>query len=252
MEKISATIITFNEEDNIKDCILSLQEVCDEIIVIDSLSIDNTVKIAKENGAIVYHQEYLGDGPQKKLGATYAKNNWILCLDADERLEDNCKKKISSLKLKNENIAYSFRRKNFVGNHWIKAAGFYPDYVTRLYNRKTSGYNDKKGHSKVVTPKIKKIKASIIHYTFNDYTHWFERLNWFSTRDAWIYYENGKKPNKYRPVISAFSAFIRKYIINGGIFQGVDGVTVTLTTMIRAYMKYMKLNEIHEKQKNKS
>ncbi|MCB9494359.1 MAG: glycosyltransferase family 2 protein [Desulfobacteraceae bacterium] len=246
MNKITGIIITLNEEKNIKDCILSLGKVCDEIIVVDSLSKDNTVQIAKDLGARVYLQKYLGDGPQKAFGVKYAENDWILSLDADERLEDDLVEKVSSLDLDNENIAYAFRRRNFVGSHWIKAAGFYPDYVTRLYNKKTSGYLDKKAHSKVDAPKIKKINAHITHYTYESYSHWMDRLNWLSSRDAWAYYEKGKKPNRYRPLISSFGAFLQKFVVKGGMFQGIDGITVTLTTIIRAYMKYTKLNEMYE------
>ncbi|MDY0132791.1 MAG: glycosyltransferase family 2 protein [Desulforegulaceae bacterium] len=250
MNKITGIIITLNEEKNIKDCILSLKKLCHEIIVVDSLSKDNTVEIAKDLGAVVYLQKYLGDGPQKAFGVKYAKNDWILSIDADERLEDDLIEKVSSLELKNEDIAYAFRRRNFVGNHWIKAAGFYPDYVTRLYNRKTSGYLDKKAHSKVEAPKIKKIKGHITHYTYESYSHWVERLSWFCTNDAWGYYQDGRKVGKYKPVLSAIGAFFQKFIVKGGIFQGVDGFTVTLTTMFRAYMKYTILNEIHENSKN--
>lgn len=245
MNKITGIIITLNEEKNIKECISSIQKVCDEVIVVDSLSSDNTVKIAEECGARVYHQKYLGDGPQRIFGEKFASHDWILCIDADERLEDDFIEKVSELNLTDDNIAYSFRRRNYVGKHWIKAAGFYPDYVTRLYNKNKSGYLDKKAHSKVVAPKEKKIKAHITHYTYESYSHWLERLNWFCTRDAWAYYEAGKKANKYRPVVSAFGAFVQKFIIKGGIFQGVDGITVTLTTVMRSYMKYTILNEMH-------
>ncbi len=247
MEEITGIIITLNEEDNIGDCIDSLRKICSEIIVVDSLSKDNTVKIAESKGARVFLQEYLGDGPQKAFGVKYASNDWIFSLDADERIEEDLEEKILSMNLSDENIAYSFRRRNFVGSHWIRAAGFYPDYVTRLYNRKTSGYLDRKSHSKVDAPKIKKVKAHITHFTYRDYSHWMERLNWMSSRDAWAYYEKGKKPNKVRPVISATGAFLKKFIIKGGMFQGVDGITVTLTTIMRAYMKYTKLNEMYEK-----
>jgi glycosyltransferase involved in cell wall biosynthesis len=249
MNKITGIIITLNEEKNIKECINSVKKVCDEIIVVDSLSTDNTVKIAEECGAKVYLQKYLGDGPQKAFGVRYAKNDWILSIDADERLEDDFVKKVSCLKLDNEKTGYAFRRRNFVGNHWIKAAGFYPDYVTRLYNKKTSGYLDKKAHSKVTAPKIKKVKAHITHFTYESYSHWLERLNWLTSRDAWAYYEKGRKPSKIKPVMSAFGAFIQKFIIKGGIFQGTDGITVTITTILRAYMKYTKLNEMYEREK---
>jgi glycosyltransferase involved in cell wall biosynthesis len=249
MKDITVIIITLNEEKNIEDCIKSVKDICNEVIVVDSLSTDKTVDIAKQNGAMILEQEYLGDGPQKAFGVSFAKNDWILSIDADERLDYDFINKIQGLDLSNAETAYAFRRRNYVGNHWIKAAGFYPDYVTRLYNRTTSGYLDKKAHSKVLAPKVKNIKGHIIHYTYNDYSHWMERLNWMTSRDAWAYYKKGKKSSRIRPVTSALGAFIQKFFIKGGIFQGLDGFTVTLTTVVRAYMKYTKLNEIYEKNK---
>ena len=251
MTQITGIIITLNEEAKIEECIKSVQQVCNEIIVVDSLSSDKTIEIAKRCGATVYEQEYLGDGPQKAFGVPYASNDWILSIDADERLDADFLSKMASLDLSDPDMAYAFRRKNFVGNHWIKAAGFYPDYVTRLYNRKTSGYIDRKAHSKVQAPKIKNVNGHLIHFTYNDYSHWMERLNWMTSRDAWAYYQKGKKPSKLRPFTSALGAFIRKFIIKGGFLQGIDGCTVTLTTVIRAYMKYTKLNEMYDKEKNK-
>ena len=114
MKKISGTIITLNNENLITDCIISLKKVCDEIIVLDSLSVDKTTEIAKELGAKVYFQEFLGDGPQKKLASSYASNDWVFSLDADERLEDDLIEFLNSLKLGSSNYsAYSFRRRNF-------------------------------------------------------------------------------------------------------------------------------------------
>ncbi len=247
MENISGVIITFNEEKNIEGCIKSLKPVCDEIIVVDSLSTDHTVEIAKKNNASTYLQKYLGDGPQKNWGADKAKNDWILSLDADERLEDELVERIKQLDPSDPKTAYAFRRRNFVGNHWIKAAGFYPDYVTRLYNKTTSRRLNKKRHARVQAPRVKKIKAHITHFTYNDYSHWMERLNWMTSRDAWSYYQEGKKASKIRPLTSSIGAFIQKFIIKGGMFQGMDGLTVTLTSIMRAYMKYTKLNELYEK-----
>ncbi|MGD9366920.1 MAG: glycosyltransferase family 2 protein [Desulfobacteraceae bacterium] len=247
--KITASIITLNEENNIKDCIESMLTVCDEIIVVDSESNDKTVEISESLGAKVYIQRYLGDGPQKAFGVQYASNDWILSIDADERLEQDMIDRIQSLKLSDPNTAYAFRRKNYVGNHWIKAAGFYPDYVTRLYNRTTSKYMDLKAHSKVIAPKKRNIKAHIKHFTYDSYSHWIERLSWFINRDAWAYYSKGKRPSKIRPFTSGFAAFVQKFIVKGGIFQGADGMTVTLTSIMRAYMKYTILNDIYENEK---
>ncbi|RDE18754.1 glycosyltransferase family 2 protein [Motiliproteus coralliicola] len=246
MNRITGIIITLNEEDNIAECIKGISSFCDDIIVVDSLSKDKTVQIAEEMGARVYLQKYLGDGPQRIYGAQFAKNDWILSIDADERPEADMLEAIANLKLDDPSTAYAFRRKSYVGNHWIKAAGFYPDYVTRLYNRTTSHYLDRKSHSKVIAPKTTKLDSHIYHLTYESYAHWLQRLDWFTTRDAWALYERGVKPSNIKPVTSCIGAFIRKMIIKGGIFQGLDGMTVTLTSMMRAYMKYIKLNELHE------
>ena len=247
---ITGIVITLNEENNIKDCILSLQKVCDEIIVVDSLSSDSTISIAKDLGAQVLEQKYLGDGPQKDFGVDHAKNDWILSLDADERLEDDAVNFIKNIDFTNtSHDGFGFRRRNFVDQHWIKAAGFYPDSVVRLYNRNKARYLHKKAHSSVDAKHPKYIDAHIIHFTYENYAHWVERINTLSTRDAWAMYERGKKVNKLTPITHTISAIIRKLIFKGGIFQGTDGLTVTVTTAFHVYMKYLKLIDLYEKDK---
>jgi glycosyltransferase involved in cell wall biosynthesis len=246
---ITATIITLNEEANIQACIESLTPVCDEIIVVDSESSDATVALAESSGARVYTQPYLGDGPQKAFGVQYARNDWILSIDADERLDADAVDAIGKLDLKRDDVdAYAFRRRNFVGEHWIRAAGFYPDTVIRLYHKERAAYLPKKGHSSVDAARVKALPAHIVHYTYRDYAHWIERINQLSTRDAWAMYERGKRANSLSPLSHALIATLRKYIFKGGMFQGLDGATVTITTAFHAYMKYLKLLEL-QKQK---
>lgn len=249
--KISATIIACNEAENIVDCIASARRVCDEVlVVVDTKTTDETARLAEEAGARVFHQEYLGDGPQKAFSVQYASNDWILSLDADERLDEDAVSAISGLDLERDDVdGYSFRRRNFVGNHWIRAAGFYPDRVVRLYHRQRAAYLPKKAHSSVNARNTVALKVHLIHFTYRDYAHWMERINALSSRDAWAMYERGRQPSKLAPVTHAATAVIRKLIFKGGIFQGTDGVTVALTTAFHAYMKYLKLNELHEQKR---
>lgn len=249
MTPISGIIITLDEADNIDDCIASLRPVCDEIIVVDSGSQDDTVARAETAGARVVHQPYLGDGPQKAFAVPQARNDWILALDADERLDDDAVAAIRGLALDDPATAYRFRRRNFAGHHWIRAAGFYPDPVTRLYNRTTSGYLPKKAHSSVRAPKVVDLNAHIRHFTYRDLSHWIIRIDQLSSRDAWAMKERGKRPSRYRPALHAISAMLRKLILKGGIFQGSDGFTVAITTAFHAHMKYAKLNELHENER---
>lgn len=249
MTPITGIVITLNEEARIGDCIESLWSVCSEVIVVDSLSQDDTVNIAKSKGANVLLQKYLGDGPQKAFGVPHASSDWILALDADERLDDDAILAIRNLSLDDPSTAYSFRRRNFCGNHWIKAAGFYPDEVVRLYNRTTSGYLPKKAHSSVQAPKVKDTDAHIRHFTYESLSHWIQRIDQLSTRDAWAMKERGVSPSAFRPAVHAMSAMIRKLVLKGGLLQGSDGLTVAATTAFHAYMKYAKLNELHENER---
>lgn len=246
---ITGIVITLNEAANIAACIRSLKRVCNEVIVVDSLSEDDTLAIAEAHGARVIVQAYLGDGPQKAYGAPFAHNDWILALDADERLDDDAVALIERLALDDPSQAYAFRRKNYVGHHWIRAAGFYPDAVTRLYNRTTAGYLPKKAHSSVKAPRVEVTSAHLRHFTYASLSHWIQRIDALSTRDAWAMKERGVAPSPLRPALHALTATLRKLLFKGGLFQGADGMTVTLTTAFHAYMKYAKLNELHDNER---
>ena len=153
---ITGIIITLNEQTNIKDCIESMQSVCDEIIVVDSNSKDKTRDIAEELGAKVIIQDYLGDGFQKNFALDKAKNDWILSLDADERLTSDMISEIKSLDLKSSGFdGFGFPRRNFIGSRWIKHGGWYPDVCVRLYNKQKTMLKKVKQHSFVETKNYK-------------------------------------------------------------------------------------------------
>ena len=251
MNKISGTIITLNNETQIETCILSLKSICDEIIVVDSLSSDSTREIAAKLGTQVIEQDFLGDGPQKAFASSFAKNDWVFSLDADERLEDDLIKFVNKLKLEDSKYdGYSFRRRNFAGKRWIKAAGFYPDKVVRLYNRKLTNYHDRTSHSFVSTQSEFKSDYHIIHHTYSSYSEWVEKINFYSTQSAKTLHSQGVKPSNIRPVTHSIFALLKKLFIKGGILQGIDGFTVAITTMFNTYMKYVKLNELYDNKKN--
>ena len=246
MNKVTGTIITLNNEKIIEDCIISLKSLCDEIIVVDSLSKDQTVKIAKDLGAKVHLQEFLGDGPQKQLAASYASNDWVFSLDADERVEADLIGYVKKLDLANSDfMSYSFKRRNYCGKKWIKAASFYPDRVIRLYNKKYTGYTSSTSHAYVDSPCLD-VNCHITHYTYTSYTDWINKINFYSSQSAKTMHINGVKRSSIRPITHSLFAFFKKMFVKGGIFQGIDGFTVALTTMFNTYMKYIKLNELYD------
>ncbi|ROR29607.1 glycosyltransferase family 2 protein [Inmirania thermothiophila] len=244
MRPITATIITLNEEEHLPACIESVRPVCDEVIVVDSGSTDRTVEVARALGARVLEQPYLGDGPQKAFAVPQARNDWILSIDADERLEEDAVAAIGGLDLDRDDVdAYALRRRSFVGNHWIRAAGFYPDYVVRLYHRGRAGYLPRKAHSRVEARRVVRLQAHLRHLTYRDVAHWVERINALTSYDAWAAYERGRRARPWTPALHAAAALVRKLILKGGILQGMDGWNVAVTTAFHAYVKYWKLLE---------
>ena len=242
---ISGTVITYNEEDHIAAVIESLRHVCDEVVVVDSMSTDRTVEIARSLDAKVVLQEYLGEGKQRNVTEELASNDWILALDADERLDDEMVRTIKALKLDDARTGYEFNRKSYCGDHWIKGQGFYPDFLVRLYNKREAGYESKYGHAGVKAPIVKRVPGHIIHYTYDDITDWIARINQTTTLDANGMFKAGRPPSNLKPIMSGLGAFLKMFFVKGGIVRGIDGYTVTLTSVFRSYMKYLKLNEIH-------
>lgn len=243
--KITGNIITLNEAHNIKDCIISMKDICDEIIVVDSNSTDETVNIAKELGVKVIIQDYLGDGPQKNVVIEHASYDWILSMDADERLDIDMIEKIRSIKIRKEHPnAYSFKRKNYIGKRWIKYCGWYPDTFTRLYNKTKTKWKDIPGHSYIETKNVEIMDAHIIHYSYKNYHELLYKTNRFSTRGAKILLDKNKKINSLTPFLHGLSAFIKTYIIKKGFLQGLDGLTVSILAALNSYIKYAKYLEM--------
>lgn len=243
--KITANIITLNEEKNIEEVIKSVQTVCDEVLVVDSLSSDRTCEIAEKLGAKVIIQEYLGDGPQKAFGEQYASNDWILSIDADERLDLNAIEEIKKLDLENtSNDGFSFARKTYVGDNFIKL--WYPDRVTRLYNKKKCGYSKQQGHAKVEAKNICDLKADMLHYSYEDYVQMIRTTEKFIKRGANISYSEGKRASSFDPFIHGVGALFKALVLKGGAFHGVNGWNVAVISAFSSYMKYALMLEMQK------
>lgn len=245
MNNITGVVITLNEEHNIEACIQSLQQVCSEIIVVDSGSSDATVSKAKALGARVYTQPYLGDGLQKNHGLQFATYDWILSLDADERLTPELIIAIRQLDLHSTQVdAFAMRRRNYIGSRWIKRCGWYPDYCARLYNKQKTRFKAVKQHAYVDAKRVEKLSSDIIHYSFRNLGELFAKSGRnFSSRSAKIMYQKGKRAHAWSPFLHGSNAFIRKYLFQLGILGGVDGFTVSLSSALNSYLKYAKLLE---------
>jgi glycosyltransferase involved in cell wall biosynthesis len=250
---ISGLVITFNEEKNIGKCVEALFEICDEVIVVDSFSTDNTVKIAAENGAKVILQSFLGDGPQRTFGIPYCKNDWILNLDADEFLDKDSLVFMNNKTFVNDSFdAYSFRVKNFLQDKVIDFAGWYPDYKIRFFNKNSASPSEDKVHQKIIATNIKKLKTHILHYGSHSFFQIIAKKNQYAQWNAEQLYDAGKRVNSLKPIINGLVSFVRCYFFKKGIINGIDGLTISLTQSYFSYIKYANLLQIQKERKNYS
>ena len=247
---ISGLVITFNEEKNIGKCIDSLFKVCNEVIIVDSLSSDNTVKIAEEKGAKVISQKFLGDGPQRTHGLPFCSNDWILNLDADEFLDTDSIKFIEKGNFLTDPFdAYSFRVKNFLQEKVIDFAGWYPDYKIRFFNKKTALPSEDKVHQKIIATNVKKLKTHILHYGSHSFFQIIAKKNQYAQWNAEQLYDAGKRVSCFKPVVNGLVSFIRCYFFKKGIINGIDGLTISLTQGYFSYIKYANLYQIQKERK---
>lgn len=245
---LTGIVTTLNEERNITECVQSLLRVCDEVIVTDSYSSDRTVELAQQAGAKVYLHEYIGDGLQKNLALPYASHNWVISIDADERLTDELVAVLRRIDWDNTPYdGFAVRRRNYVGERWIKCCRWYPDYLVRIFRKDKLRFAELKQHAYVPTDNTLKLKADLIHYRYRNYDELFAKPERnYSTRGAKILFLKGKKANAFSPFLHGFAAFFVNYFLRGGVLGGLDGYVLSRSIAHNSFLKYAKLREYYK------
>ena len=251
--KISATVITYNEEKNIRRCIESLEFV-DEIVVVDSLSSDNTCAIAKELGAKVIDQKFLGHIDQKQLAVKNATHNWILSLDADEEVSSELKASIVELiKKPLEYDAYEMKRVSFHLGRWIRHGGWYPDKKIRFFNRQKAHWGGYNPHDKViVNGKVGMLGGDLKHYVFTDLQHNIDTNNSYSSIMAEDLYKKGKKFSYLKLFFKPVGKFLEVYLYKRGFLDGMAGFIIAVGASYSMFLKFSKLWELERAKKEQS
>jgi len=243
MAKISACIISFNEEDKIEDCLKSLQGVADEIIIVDSLSTDRTKEIAAKYTDKIYDQEFLGHVEQKNLAVGKTSNDWIISLDCDERLTPELRSSILKVK---DNLgqadAYRMARKTFYVYRWLNHC-WYPDYKVRLFNKNTTGWGGVNPHDRVETQgnKIITLDGDIQHYSFDTLSEHIHTLDLFTEIAAREIIRRNKPVSIISPWTHGLWTFLRLYIFKLGFLDGYAGLVVSVLSGVHAFVKYNKV-----------
>jgi len=252
--KISAVIITKNEEKNIERCLNSIVNVVDEVILVDSNSTDNTVSLAESYEFVkVYSTEWKGYAETKNYGHSLASNAYILSLDADEALDDTLQNSILELKKNGLEQAYSFNRiTNYCGK-WIWHGGWYPDIKIRLFNKNYGQWMGSHVHETLqVEQEVIHIKGHCLHYSIISVDEHIERANKYSSLAAQKLIANGKKGSVIKMIFSPHFKFFSMYIIKGGFKDGYYGyVIASISARSKAWreMKAMQLSTTHKEEK---
>ena len=245
MPRVSVTIITLNEADHLAAAIDSVAWA-DEIIVVDSGSSDDTVAIAQGKGARVVTRAWNGYVDQKNHAASLATHDWIFSLDADERVTPALASEIRAL-LGSEppRRGYRIPRVTFHLGRWIRTTDFYPDYQTRLYDRRAGGWQGRYVHESVrVDGGPGQLQHELQHHSFRDLTDQIARLNHYSTLAARQMHEAGRRATALDLLVHPPAAFLRNYVLRRGVLDGSVGLIISLVNAYGVFLKFAKLWEL--------
>ena len=246
--KISAVIITGNEENNIEDCLKSLLWA-DEIIVVDSESTDSTVEISKKITEKVFVQKWGGYSAQKSYAISLAKNEWILSIDADERVSEPLAQEILNIDLNKAN-GYYIKRDNYFLGKLIRGCGWGNDMQLRFFKKSETKLTDRLVHEKFLVNGItSKLKNSFSHYSYKNLKDAFAKINIYSTLEA-NEKVNKKTVNLFTILFSPAFYFLHHFIIRKGFLDGIYGVIISYMHMVTKLQVQLKIIELKKNRKS--
>ena len=248
--KISAVIITFNEEKNIGQCLDSLVGLADEIIVVDSFSTDGTEDICLGRGVFFMCNRFTGHVEQKNYAMGKAKYDHILSLDADEVLSNELKESIGRVKSNWQYNAYSFNRLTNYCGKWIRHCGWYPDKKIRLWDRQRGRWGGTNPHDRVIMAdgtKIFHLSGDLFHYSYASIKDHVAQMNSFSEIAAKEAFHTGRKASLLIDILlNPPLTFLKKYFIKLGILDGYYCFVISIHSAYGKFLKYIKLMDIHK------
>jgi len=243
MNPVSACIITRDEEAHIAECIATLG-FADEILVVDSLSRDRTVEIARQGGARVLEQEFLGHVRQKQLAVERAAHDWVFCIDADERVSAELAAEIARVLAAPDAAGYEVARHTFYLGRYIDHGGWWPEWRLRLFDRRLGGWCGTDPHDHVrVEGRVLRLTGELSHYNYRDLSHHLQKIDSYSSIIAERRELQGERFSLFRLVTRPPLRFLRMYLLKGGFRDGLRGFLVAWMGAFYVFMKYAKLWE---------
>jgi glycosyltransferase involved in cell wall biosynthesis len=249
---VSAIVVCFNEEENIGACLESLAW-CDEIIVVDSFSTDRTVEICRRYTERVIQRAWAGYRDQKAFAHSQATKEWVLLVDADERVTPELREEIGRALARHQNdcSAYALPRLVFFLNRWWRRGGWYPDYDVRLFRRERATWGGSDPHEKIlVDGKIRRLRNPLHHFTYRDIEDHLERINRFTSISAREQRKSGQRWRLADALLRPAARFFRSYFLKRGFMEGFAGFYVAVTAAVYVFLKYAKLWQLEAEDKN--
>jgi len=247
MPEISVVIVTLNEERNIERCLLSVKEIADEIVIVDSFSTDRTEEICLKFGAKFTRHPFEGYIEQKSYVITQASYDYVLLIDADEALSDELRASIQAVKQNWTHDGYNFNRLNSYCGRWIRHSGWYPDRKIRLFDRRKASVKGKNPHDEIVMADrstIKFLQGDLLHYTYLSVDDHIHQINRFTEIQARGSFERGEKAGYLSIFFSPVYKFIRHYFFNLGFLDGYYGFLICRNSAYSNFLKHAKLKAL--------
>jgi glycosyltransferase involved in cell wall biosynthesis len=243
-EPLSAVIIARDAASQLDACLASVS-FADELVVVDSGSTDNTVAIAERHGARVIHQKWLGYGTQKRFAAAQARHNWVLSLDADERVSDELRENVRRELSTPRFSAYEFPRRNRFMGRWLHHGEGYPDWSLRLFDRRHANWSEDPIHEKVVAPgPVGRLSGDLLHESEQGIADYLAKQNRYTSLQAEQLYARGKRAGMGKLVFNPFLRFVKFYFFRMGFLDGVPGFIHIAIGCFNSFAKYAKLIEL--------
>lgn len=243
-ERLSAVIITRDVANQLADCLQSVR-FADEILVVDSGSTDTTAQIAQSHGARVLHQDWLGYGKQKQFAVKRAAHDWVLCLDADERVSPELAHRIQDALRAPDFFAYDMPRCNRFMGRWLRHGEGYPDPNLRLFHRAHAHWSDDTIHEHVLTIEpVGRLNGDLLHASETSLAEYLDKQNRYTTLQAEKFFASGKRVSVSRLIFSPLARFVKFYFLRLGFLDGVPGLVHISIGCFNSFMKYAKLMQL--------
>lgn len=252
MATIGAVIITYNEEKNIVDCIKSVNDWCDEIIVLDSFSKDKTRQLSKKYKKVEFHQHaFDGHIQQKNRAIELSSCDWLICIDADERVSQELADSILKfVKDHPHSPGARIKRLTWHINRFVRHGGWY-NARYRLIQKGRGHWTGENPHDFILVDGIKRptqgpiLKGDLVHYSFSDLTQQVDTINRFSSIVAFTRFKNGKSASVLKILLKPLSKFVEIYFFKRGFMDGMVGFIIAVSSSYSTFLKYTKLYELH-------